>query len=521
MVPMGEPRVPSTGSSTPAGRPTSPRTRLILLLVLAIGWGGFWSFVDSGELRRDKEQRALSEFTAGDESLPWKIEHLFVVGSRVGDFESVVLRRARGDLRFGNENRLRVLVLGDSMTYGLGLSDTTARWPNLLEAELSAVFGDGNVEVVTLARPGSSLFTQRDWLAALDACRSATEGCREEFAPLAGLRFAAVVLGFTGNDLFASPMDSIVETSGIEPAPVLAFGQSPHEQFAGRTAREIKGLLGDIPVLWMPLATIEAQEQDVPNSVNWAPAAWWGHFEGAGFVRVDVRDALAAVAKSPVEDLVVSPVDPHPSSVLTKAYATDAARALLRVLPAPAGAVSLVIRDLVADALPATLAVSTSPSSAQITNPSTPPGCPSPEIAPATGLLTGWSGIPDTAYRCEEGEPLFTVSGTSFPVPSAPCVRLGKPYAQIILDHHLPAGTVVSVKLSSNADLELRPVGYDDTNVLRFGPVSKGSAGSHTFTVDGQRFRGLVVSERAGSGCAPHSADVRVPGFSLSVEVAR
>jgi hypothetical protein len=71
-----------------------------------------------------------------------------------------------GDTLPPRTEAIRVLVVGDSVTYGHGARDLDMRWWRLLEEELDTRSGDGVFEIITMARNGASMYRYADWLTA-------------------------------------------------------------------------------------------------------------------------------------------------------------------------------------------------------------------------------------------------------------------------------------------------------------------------------------------------------------------
>jgi hypothetical protein len=92
------------------------------------------------------------------------------------------------------EDVLRVLAVGDSYTYGVGLLDPTASWHSRLEAELDKQL-TRPVEVIPLSIYGASLMDQSEWLS--DKL-------------VATLRPDLIIVAHVGNDIYPSGNERMV-----------------------------------------------------------------------------------------------------------------------------------------------------------------------------------------------------------------------------------------------------------------------------------------------------------------------
>lgn len=124
---------------------------------------------------------------------------------------TLVQRPQSGEETYENPERIRVLLIGDSFTYGTGLRDMDRRLGSILETMLDDATAEGTFEVVTVAYPGASTFTQASWL------RKAREGARlSDFLPEQRIGNAAklhgpfdvLMVGYVENDVFPDGRDA-------------------------------------------------------------------------------------------------------------------------------------------------------------------------------------------------------------------------------------------------------------------------------------------------------------------------
>lgn len=475
-------------------------------LALFVGLAFFWSMVS---LRLSEDPPTIDEKAAEfltDTDRVWQIENLYyAVAERSSDVVSAdqgaAIHNAYNVLPAADAD-FRVLALGDSYTYGFGLTDRGVAWPAQLERMLRAEGYDATV--TSIARPGASLFTYSSWVEEFVAC-SCIPG-EPETLNLGS--FDVVLIGFFNNDFHPSPGDAIVESTGREIDPSDLNGPSPFEEYVPAAAARLVQQTGR-PVYWMPLAGIGANDTSA-DSWRWQPDRWWDLLSASGMLRVSNDAALAALGAYEFTDLMANPNDYHPSSILHHAYALDALDAL-REPARSAGHTSpestlLAGRKLVYDTLPA-ITVDTRRGETRVSYQPDPRWLCRNDDEPVSGgisrkrqvTLSGLS-IEDVACDSDGSLIVHLTSGEKFTVPHQPCAVLGRPYVEIFVSPYVPEGSAIRLAFEG---VTVRPVTYASDGKRHIEePVPTGSL------VPTGRLRSLMVSGPGGEGCGADRSPV-------------
>jgi len=384
-----------------------------------------------------------------------------------------------------------VIVVGDSFVWGQSVEDTDMRWDRRLEQELNKL-GNDRYRVVTLARLGASTMEESDWLT------------NER---LAKIRPDAIVVGFLQNDMAPSYHEKEYCTQYgicIDDGEALAAGNPRNvsllkcllgnESIFGRVLRnhimprwpnigrvmvkrwcdpdraesaEYANLFSQgrsisdpkreksWPYFIKSVKSIKRVAGDTPIFMADTRNNLWGGknvpagnsaFSDAGFDLIEMLHTRETVENTPTAQLFINPSDPHPGPALTIAYAKDTASAILRRLESGEVVGSKVNKpvNLISNYLPAYLNVE-----------SMPTGEIEVVSAPLDQKQSHYFGM----WYDFGNEELGTMT--------APCGRMGRPHARVMLDSEIPSGSTVRLTLNASSEsLVVQPVGYQDRSIL-------------------------------------------------------
>lgn len=514
-----------------------------MILALGIAWVPVIALRDSdagSQLQESSEYQdaqgdKADQLIAGREALYRLSDNSVRIGT------PVTVEQTGNDVH-RNPKRVRVLVIGDSYTAGHGAYDMDVRWPRVLEDELARRVGDGVFEIVSLAQDGSSVVTQALWLKELLsgggptlsawARQAGKSNDRQKLFDQALTRyqepFDAVIIGYVDNDVIiagggpnepASPaafapelgvasyegLDIYAIERGEQPNPNAVLIDSAISYLASRLNTTLRLLL-----------PLQHAKEDMPKWFESFPP-----YETYGFEILENPATSMVLRVLPLVDRLINPVDEHPGPVVTRAYAQDAADALLaglasRVDEARQSAVAPT-RQLVSNYLPAVLDVDTTPEQATVSFDGTFPfWCTRmPELG--MGILR--------VIECPDGEGpnrrgSFLVDGTYTGFQTLPCITLNRPHMVVWLNRFLPPNTHVALTLKAGPDngLTVRTVGYSaDSKLFTGEPRLLGVGQTWELTVGGS-VRGFALSSDA-NGCPREAILDQFPAFSAAIEV--
>lgn len=417
-----------------------------------------------------------------------------------------------------NPERIKVLVLGDSFTYGWGSTDLDSRWPRLLEDELNARTTDGTFEVVTLAAGGASTATQAGWLRRLADGDLEHLGISESVAPSFQTPFDAVVLGYVDNDVIANPYDEFIPEGAYVPTASedehrIVSGEipNPNEVHFRAAVAAIKSFAGSAPALWMPLdySGGTSSPYDLVEPV----------FTAAGFSTAEPTHARELSRRFDPVSLMVDPVDTHPGPPLLAAFAKDAAEALFPLLdPTRLDAAMRnafpIERSAVSNYHPTTLEIEA------VSN--TKVRVSMPDSASHQYTCTQFTVSGTRSSSCDGETMTFLVKDQRLPAQYVACSYLVRPYAQVMFDRHLGPASSARIELSSaESALDVYSFGYDPdgfrTHTL-LGRVRPGE--SLDVSLGSRSTRGVLFAEEGSVGCPDATAhDIRLGPFTMDVEV--
>lgn len=485
---------------------TGMRTRLAVLLLIAILAGaGFVAIGRGGEPTREIVE------TLATSSPEWRRETLYLVRSH-SRFPAPTPPGQFGRNTYRNEQRLRILLLGDSYTYGWALADPDARWPIRLEAALEAELGAGTVEVVPMAKPGASTYLHAAWLQALMDGEDLSEHgvATEDLARLHG-DFDAIVLGFVNNDRLADvPMEPEAQRAILEYEV-----ENPNQRELEDALATIRTYAAEKPLLWAPL---EAQYLGNPRyaTVNERNDAL---FAAAGFEKIDMAATTRLARNQPIDKLLVTVGDEHPGEALTAAYARDTAMALLAKLPAERIAAAQAdgrgtTRPVVAGVLPVWSTFED--------------GNGKYRISFARSAWEGQECHPldlrgEAEVHCEAGKAVMYVDGATYPDMAGPCQRLGRPYIHVHTDTFRRGERLaLRIEVGRAKDFMVYRYGYDAEGFVKTELL--GNADTRDTWPIGDEASGyaLLLAARHVDGCALEDSHIDVfDGVVLSIETAK
>lgn len=503
---MDDNRIPLMAEYPLAGQCFCMRTRISLLVVVAVLVAVGLSAIGRG----GSPTRDIVE-TIEASSYEWQRETLYLVLSQTR-FPPPILRGQFGANDYANGRRLRILVLGDSYTYGWALADPDARWPVRLELEIEAELGPGTVEVVSMAVPGASTYLQAEWIEDLiDGRDLSLHGvATEDRGRLDGV-FDAVVIGFVNNDRVAPvPMDDETYRGVIEYTKV-----NPNQQELESALATIHRYAGNSQLLWAPLEAQYLANQNYAT-VNERNGEL---FAGAGFTKIPMVETTEVAKTYPMKKLLVTVSDEHPGERLTSAYARDTAAELLRKLPARRIAEARedgrgVTRPIVSGVLPAWAKFGDGGEKYLISFDSS--AFLAQECRPLD--LRG-----DVELRCEEDGPVMYIDGMAHPNQAGPCQLLSRPYIHIQADaFHRGGPHSLRIEGGRAKDFVVYRYGYDTDGFVKTEILGNADERDTWPIGDEPNGYALLLASRHVVGCASDSSYIDLfDGVQISIEKAK
>lgn len=472
--------------------------RSLIFLVVAV-FTGAGLFVGRGS---ETDVREVIKAVESGEEL-WAEENLyrFLTNTRRGD---VLQKPETGENIYDNPNRIRILVIGDSFTFGTGLLDFNARWATQLEQELDRRTKEGVFEVVSIAAPGTSTYSHAKWLEKIEKrdfeglakdLNSMKSYVGEEFDYMQrklSMPFDYVVVGYVDNDLF--PLENELELTGEvakiarqlgykdpqslnfvqnEDANRIYLGKQPdpNGELYQKTIEYIGRLFPKSTKVWTNLSYIDIQRvaADKQRDV----------FKKNGFiVGSDIHLKKLLNLKKPSQ-LMVTGVDPHPGTEVHRAYAMDLADTIMSTLSQEDMEKSINTATSVKGPLVSYFAPKT-----KISDQGT-----ETKISYSKETTQTYICIPNIANKgrtlCKGGVTTYVIEtkgGDSERTESfAPCLPLGQPSIAISLNPNLPRNSNISVGIEN----------YKDTTPMRLYVYEYSESGEHS-----SYFIGEIKSEQ-------------------------
>lgn len=214
------------------------------------------------------------------------------------------------DLVEEDSDAVRVLVLGDSYTFGWGLENLDGRWTSQAEIQLGSRY-----DLDVYALPGASIYTYASWA--------------ERLAPG---RYDAVVVALTENDLVPGPME-------------VSSGQA-YESLSEEEAERVSAGEGEDPNQVHLEEAVHSLERVAPTrvlvSLYGTNTKYWGSFEKVGgllskrgWAVPRMEGTRTTILRTEAVNLNVATFDDHPNEKLGALYAKDAVQAILDARPVP------------------------------------------------------------------------------------------------------------------------------------------------------------------------------------------
>lgn len=532
-------QAPPLALYTREGTVTKMRRRYIVGPIMGV-WLIAAIFVLRGRETRDATVEITRAVTTASDA--WWREDIYY--HRINDRRMTLVQQPQtGEVAYENPERVRVLLIGDSFTYGTGLRDMDRRLGVVLEAMLDEATAEGTFEVVVIAYPGASTFTQASWLrkirdtTSLPVSPNTNVLGNNRIGNGEKLRepFDVVVVGYVLNDIFAGWGDSDIEipedyhvevrrthgeTSVLERYVDMyqdadeQGGNTPNDPYYPLAVRELRSFVGDKPALVMPLGIVEADRGAVDRSMD--------TFQKAGFTVVNEEASDSVRETTSAQQLMVTAVDMHPGTVLLQAYATDMSEAILASIPSARIAEAELRAEksrppLISNYLPLELSINERGTETEI----------------------AFDGKFEVEQRCEpyglQGMPRLTceggvtamygADGTEWTMQYAPCVPLGRTFAQVML--HTGNLERIEVQLLRGETVQLYSIEYTPSGEELFfnlGTLATGKSiqlRGQNGSADG--VRGIAISpidttNGGGGGCTTQQPDpVRLAPFTMTI----
>jgi len=448
-------------------------------VVMAVVWVlGGGSGKGGGEPWRDRTGEILARLEAAGEE--WRVEGMFYAYQNAERGRGFLGAEQLASGEEGAPGSRRVLVLGDSYTFGTGLIDLDLRWPRQLEDMLRAE--DEAWRVSSLALGGASTFTQAEWLRAVQAGEWGTLS-RDPEQARAELKdgIDVLVLGFVANDVLPGWLDGSEPDYELEDRVLRGEVQNPY----GAKWREALAKLAQAPVERKIVMLLDFAEPGRAYAEQLRPV-----FAELGFEVVNGYALAKRTGDLTVDDLIVHPADAHPGPAVLRAYAEDAARGILGGQNRTA---SREGRHDVSNVLPVASAVESGEGTATV------------RFLDAHRLVSPCG----RTWPCMlVGEP-FMLEGESRYPRTYPCAPIGAPHGYI----GIAGGEEIEVRVVGG-DAWLVPVVQDEVGRVRDLASVQGKSG-RPVRIRAQGLKGLRVVQKPGSGCEEPDA------FSaVSVQIA-
>ena len=405
-------------------------------------------------------------------------EYLYSVGSTWGRGEQSLADKGIEDGYLigpqyenkGSDER-RLLVFGDSYTFGWSIKNLDARWSAVLEEELER--SGGGYEVVGVATPGASLYTYARW--AEHIARNP-----EKFG-----NFDAVIIGFTENDIVPGVHDegSGVVKMDLDAGDLVMLGENSDPN--------AKAMLEAITTITqvakkqvlVPLYGVDERYRGKMSEVA-------GVFGSSGWEVAEMGEALGMIGSKRASELTVARFDTHPNEELNAAYGRDAARVVAKLWASSQGSAD---SGVVSNVLPQEASV---------------------EVNTATEARISGSGRegrctpvrhPEGEQRCEEGSAgEVIVRGEQTSLQGAPCLEFGRGWSLIGLRRGAGEVRLRVLELEAGAEIWAREPGMEWVQV--------GGSGEQRLS---QSTREIAVVS-GGEGCA-YKRDIVAPTYRIEL----
>jgi len=487
-----------------------------LLTGFVLCWSGFWWFLRAEDVETKVDIAAVAARLA-DPDMVWARENTYYDVMNGQRLKAILVENQIRRPVTAAKDRVRVLVFGDSFTYGQGLTDLDARWGNQLQDMLNKQFGSEVFEIVVLARQGANMTTYGDWVRRLssgDVAAFLSEPTKEYGSDLRSIDaarlqgpFDMVLLGFVDNDYLATEDDPYIPQEQLVKVPVeqwteMAMGDipNPNERFFLQALQEVRDFAEPAPFVLLPLTAYD---------INTARA--YSNFrlvQDTGVTVASNQSQRALEEKYGLDKLYVTSVDTHPGPAWQRAIAQDALRAVLATIPQNRIAITQARKQppaaLLSNYLPTNLQVQTDQDSATVAYAGT-------DRASHPCSSTHFSF--DRYSECDP--PRFAAAGRKLLPQYVGCALVGAPYVQVMFDPtHI--GTRVDFELvSAGTVLHAYTIGYDQDGFYALQDLGELEPGRARSVEVSTTARGLLLATKQ-TGCPPEAA-LPFPAFDLEL----
>ena len=487
-----------------------------MLIGFSLCWSGFWWFLREEDVET-KADLASVVVSLADPDMVWAREDTYYGIMNMERLKTILVEDQIRRPAAPAEDRIRILVFGDSFTYGQGLTDLDARWVKQLQDMLNKQFGPGTFEVVTLARQGANMTTYGDWVRRL---RSGNVGAflseitdaydnGQRAVDVARLQgpFDMMILGFVENDYLATENDPYIPKEQLVEVPVeqwtdMSWGKlpNPNEQFFLQALQDVRDFAEPAPFALLPLT---------PFDVDAHPA--YHNFplvKNTGVTVASNQSQRALDKKYGFGKIGVTPVDTHPGPAWQHAIAEDALRAVLAAVPqsriSAVQAKEQPPTALLSNYLPTSLRVQTDTDTATVSYAGTENA--EHPCGPARFSLDRFS---------ECNPPRFVVAGRDLPPQHVGCALVGAPYVQVMFDPIHNGSRIEFELVSAGTDLRAYTIGYDQDGFYALEDLGLLETGRTQSVEVSRTARGLLLATKQ-TGCPPEAAMV-FPAFDLEL----
>lgn len=521
------------------------RSRFVVLIAMFAIWIPVAGLVLSGRTSRTEVEDVIRRVDSASPS--WEREDLYyhtVTTKRNVYFTGLLGEYGAADVH-QNAERLRILVIGDSFTYGVGVRDMQRRWGDLLEDEINRRLGDGVAEVSTLAHRGLSTYGTA---MLLDSIRTGEDMIvtisPEALQELRG-EFDVVVLGYVHNDpiplgIFDDQVTPALQDAAEAVAPgfvakdrledvehglLYTDDPNPNQAYFEGAITMIRSYNPQAPAIWLPLPISVETEMIIAKQAS--------VFERYGFTIAATKNATEIIDRYADVELMVTPIDYHPNTLLLTAYARDGADAVLSTISgarieAARAATSRVIRDPIGSYLPLEMQFEMTGEEMTITNPNS-------RSIDHECILAGGMGNRTACPDGPLGQAHYYIGGTNLggelvdispdsevSAQYMPCTPLGRAFAQVNFDRMHPSDTRLNISVfsvESGATLIIYAHRYDEEGIEHFDPLGNFAAGDTFELLLDDGVNGLVIAHTESTGCSLDFDDSPwLPDFTLKVK---
>lgn len=499
------------------------RLRVSFLLMIVILLGSAIAAVSAVERRLAREYQTSVEFTPGDLSTADVIQGSDDIGSKEWGRENMYInisaleRQGRGPF-LTTENYtprtkaqledVRILVVGDSYTYGVGAADPDMIWHRRVYQLLEETYPDTSIDMMTLAKPGASLIEEVEWLTddlleridpdiilfghvtndatpsgrersicgSLPRCETLASANLKEYTTCIagdGSQVARAINGLfqpffplVGQNLLLRYCDRIrVEREADGSTLRVEDKGDPYYQLVLKSVDRLAEIDRTFPVV---SAMLNDRGQPSPFLRNLKV-----ELEARGVTTVEQKQSLFDRSTVDEPALRVNPADTHPGNFVTTRYAQDVVSTLKRTHNDIFGQGTVVQRPprrLISSHLPVNLSVEETSSTGV-------------DVVSAPGAIDLYG----TATNYSEAQ-------------ETPCALIGRTHIRLMLDPNRAEEQDILIDSLSD-DITVYAVGYDDASLPTVRIVGQARAGA-SFEIDlGPGESGLLLSPTDAQPC--------------------